>query len=242
MQIKSRNVTTDAFIGCSIAVNGVCLTVTSFNATGFTADVAEETARRSNLGHLRPGDPVHLERALKADGRNGGHYVQGHVDATGEIADKWQDSEAVWLKIRVGADVGKYLVPKGFVAVDGASLTMVDVGRSYFTLMLVPHTQDLLLLADKAKGAVVNVEVDVMAKYAEKLLSFKTPSLYGQAMQKLDRIEQQQARSLRRPAAEKLDRIKQQLAASKHEPVAEKLDRIKQQLAARSRKRDTQPS
>lgn len=175
LEIEAPLAVSDAFIGASIAVNGVCLTVTEFDSTKFKADVAAETLARTNLGALRPKQHVHVERALQ--GRNGGHYVQGHVDSTGEVLETHGDeSESVWLKIQVPTELTLTLVPKGFVAVDGASLTVVDVGNDFFTVMLVPHTQSMLLLDEKKPGDRVNVEVDVLAKYAQKAVLHEAPA------------------------------------------------------------------
>ncbi len=160
-------VTSDAAYGASIAVNGCCLTVASLDGEEFTADVMAETFERTSLGALTPGSPVNLERPLRADGRLGGHVVQGHVDGTGTI-----ESHAGGV-VRVGIDEGlaRYVVEKGSVAVDGVSLTVVEAGDASFTVSLIPATLELTTLGRKGPGDPVNIEVDVLAKYVERLLA-----------------------------------------------------------------------
>lgn len=170
----------DAQLGDSIAVNGVCLTATAITKNGgggkarFTVGVAPETLRLTNLGALREGSRVNLERAVRADTRMGGHFVQGHVDTTAEIARVARDGEAVTLRFRPRSrDVLRYVVFKGFVALDGTSLTVtaVDDDEGWWEVMLIAYTQDKVVLADKQVGDDVNVEVDVLAKYAEKSMA-----------------------------------------------------------------------
>jgi riboflavin synthase len=169
----------EAYIGCSIAVNGVCLTATALpsdvgNKPTFTVNLAPETLRRTNLGFLKSGDLVNLERALKADSRNSGHFVQGHVDCTGEIIDKWKDGDSLWVKVSVPDEYIKYIVPKGFVAVDGTSLTICEVHTgdelhvNWFTFMLISHTQQAVIVPKKSIGDLLNIEVDVLAKMVEQ--------------------------------------------------------------------------
>lgn len=165
-----------AYIGCSIAVNGVCLTVTSLTPTTFTANCAPETLRVTALGALAAGAPVNLERGARADARNSGHYVQGHVDGTGEVAATWREGDSLWVRVAAPERLLRYIVPKGFVAVDGASLTVCEVARGggeggaggSFTLMLIAHTQRHIVLPRKPVGARVNLEVDVMGKLVER--------------------------------------------------------------------------
>lgn len=152
-------------MGDSVAHNGCCLTVAEVGDGWYGVDVVAETLSRTDLGHLRPGDGVNLERALAAGGRLGGHLVQGHVDAVGEILQAAPD-----LAVRMPPDLGRYVVKKGPVAVDGCSLTVVDVGVDRFTVAVVPHTAAATTLGWKGPGAPVNLEVDLMAKYVEKLL------------------------------------------------------------------------
>jgi riboflavin synthase len=168
--VRGPLVTQDAGHGDSIAVNGVCLTVVS-NADGaFTADVMRETLDRSSLGALRVGSPVNLERAVRLQDRLGGHLVQGHVDGTGEILGK--DPSEHWTVVRVSlpADLDRYVVEKGSIAVDGVSLTVSATGTGWFEVSLIPTTLALTTLGGKDVGAPVNLEVDITAKYVEKLL------------------------------------------------------------------------
>lgn len=171
----------DCHDGDSIAVNGVCLTVTSFTPTQFTVGVAPETLRVTDLGDLVKDSRVNLERAVRADTRMGGHFVQGHVDTTATIADKQADGNAVTMRFkpREGSDVLKYIVRKGYVALDGTSLTVtkVDDAAGWWEVMLIVYTQERVVLAQKNVGDTVNVEVDVLAKYAEKSMAGYLSSL-----------------------------------------------------------------
>jgi riboflavin synthase len=157
--------------GDSIAVNGVCLTVVDADAEGFTADVMRETLDRSCLGALTAGDPVNLERPMRLDGRLGGHLVQGHVDGTGSIVSR--DPSEHWEVVRISlpGDLARYVVHKGSITVDGVSLTVASVGDTSFTVSLIPTTLALTTLGRKQVGDPVNLEVDVVAKYVERLLS-----------------------------------------------------------------------
>lgn len=167
-----------AYLGCSICVSGVCLTVTELpeqpNCGEFKVGLAPETLRRTYFSSLRPGDSVNLERASLIGGRNSGHSVQGHVDGVGTIIDKWTDNDSLWFKVMVSPDLLKYVVPKGFIAIDGTSLTVCEVDprvdQSWFTFMLVQYTQKKIIIPDKPIGGLVNVEVDVLAKYTENAL------------------------------------------------------------------------
>jgi riboflavin synthase len=163
-------VTKDVAHGDSIAVNGACLTVTQARNDTFTADVMAETWRRTALGTLRPGDPVNLERAATLSTRLGGHLVQGHVDGVGTL--RARDPGPTWDTVRfaVPPDVARYLVAKGSIAVDGVSLTVVDTGPDWFTVGLIPTTLEVTTLGRKQPGDPVNLEVDVIAKYVEKLI------------------------------------------------------------------------
>ncbi|TLS28015.1 hypothetical protein PpBr36_00289 [Pyricularia pennisetigena] len=171
----------DCHDGDSIAVNGVCLTVTSFTPTQFTVGVAPETLRVTDLGDLVKDSRVNLERAVRADTRMGGHFVQGHVDTTATIADKQADGNAITMRFkpREGSDVLKYIVRKGYVALDGTSLTVtkVDDAAGWWEVMLIVYTQERVVLAQKSVGDTVNVEVDVLAKYAEKSMAGYLSSL-----------------------------------------------------------------
>ena len=166
----------DAKPGDSVAVNGVCLTVTkkavTDNAGGvLTFGLAPETLARTNLGGLAAGDGVNLERSLPADGRIGGHFVQGHIDGTGILAERIPDGDSLRIAVEAPPELLRYLVPKGYVAVDGTSLTVIGVEDGRFTFMLVAYTQGHIVLPSRAIGSRVNLEVDVLAKYAEKFLA-----------------------------------------------------------------------
>jgi riboflavin synthase len=152
-------------VGDSVAHNGCCLTVAEVGEGWYGVDVVAETLARTDLGHLRPGDPVNLERAVVASGRMGGHLVQGHVDAVGEILRPAPD-----LEVALPPGLARYVVKKGPIAVDGCSLTVVDVDERRFTVAVVPHTAATTTLGWKGRGAPVNLEVDLLAKYVEKLL------------------------------------------------------------------------
>jgi riboflavin synthase len=156
-------------IGGSIAVNGVCLTVTGFNNGSFTVDIMDETIRRSNIGLLSMGDKVNLERPLSLGGPLGGHLVQGHVDATGKITSIRPDGEARIVKIEAPPEVMRYVVEKGFIAVDGMSLTVIDRNELSFRLSIVEHTWNNTNLSYRKEGAIINLEVDIIAKYVEQL-------------------------------------------------------------------------
>jgi riboflavin synthase len=170
LRVAARTVCDDLRLGDSVAVNGVCLTVTAHDARGFTMGLAPETLRRTDLGDLRPGDRVNLERAVAAGGRMGGHYVQGHVDGTGEIVSVRPEGDSLWMTFRAPSDLLPYLVVKGFVAVDGISLTITERREDTFSVALVAYTQSVVTLASKRPGDRVNLEVDVIAKYVESLL------------------------------------------------------------------------
>jgi len=159
-------------LGDSIAVNGVCLTVIRFTKNTFSAGLAPETLQRTNLGDLKTGSLVNLERSLTANGKLGGHFVQGHVDGTGAIEEFRQDKDSLRVRISAAPELVRFIVPKGFVAIDGVSLTVVDVleaksglGLPSFTFMLVKFTQEKIVLPKKKLGERVNIEVDVMGKY-----------------------------------------------------------------------------
>ncbi len=159
-----------AKLGDSINVNGACLTVVDFTSDSFSVDLMPETIRRTNLGELRPGDGVNLERALSAADRMGGHFVQGHVEGTGRIAAFTPEGDAVIVRFEVPAEIGRYLVPKGFVAVDGISLTVVDCEPTSFTVSLVQYTQENTTLARQPVGATVNLETDIIGRYIVQYL------------------------------------------------------------------------
>ena len=157
--------------GDSVAVNGVCLTVVDSDGETFTADVMRETLDRSALGALAPGSPVNLERPMRLDGRLGGHLVQGHVDGTGRIEQRTASEHWELLRISLPPDLERYVVHKGSITVDGVSLTVASVGPAEFTVSLIPTTLAMTTLGRKGVGDPVNLEVDVVAKYVERLLS-----------------------------------------------------------------------
>ena len=168
--VRGPLVSSDARHGDSIAVNGVCLTVVDVEGGVFTADVMGETLRRSSLGVLRPGDPVNLERAAALGTRLGGHLVQGHVDGVGEIVGREPAEQWETVRFTVPADLARYVAVKGSITIDGVSLTVVDVGDGWFSVGLIPTTLKLTTLGRKRVGDPVNLEVDVIAKYVERLL------------------------------------------------------------------------
>jgi riboflavin synthase len=156
-------------VGDSLAINGACLTVTSLDASSFSVDVTPETLQRTNLGLLRPGSGVNLERALVLGGRLGGHLVQGHVDATGKILSLVSRGESIIARCFAPRQVMRYVVEKGFIAVDGVSLTVVDCDATSFSVSLIPYTMEHTNMGSKHVGDVVNLEVDIIAKYVERL-------------------------------------------------------------------------
>jgi riboflavin synthase len=166
LRIAATRVIEDASIGDSIAVNGCCLTVVAFGDDWWEADVSDETISRTSMRSLQPGDGINLERAVKMSDRLGGHLVQGHVDAVGEIVEPVPN-----LRVRVPASLTRYLVEKGSVTVDGVSLTVVDALHDGFTVAIIPHTADVTTLGARQPGDLVNIEVDVMAKYVERLMA-----------------------------------------------------------------------
>lgn len=170
LDIACRRVVADAAPGDSIAVAGVCLTVTGPRADGFTADVMRESLDRTGLGALAPGDPVNLERALAAGGRLGGHIMQGHVDGVGEVLARTPAEHWEVVRISLPGRLARYVVEKGSIAVDGVSLTVSAVGDGWFEVSLIPTTLAETTLGDRPAGATVNLEVDVLAKYVERLL------------------------------------------------------------------------
>ncbi|MGW2089051.1 riboflavin synthase [Streptomyces sp. NPDC001880] len=169
-RLRGRVVTEGARHGDSIAVNGVCLTVVDLGDGEFTADVMAETLNRSSLGALDTGSRVNLERPMAVGGRLGGHIVQGHVDGTGHIVERRVSENWEIVKVSLPAELARYVVEKGSITVDGVSLTVVEAGPDYFTISLIPTTLALTTLGIKEPGDPVNLEVDVIAKYVERLL------------------------------------------------------------------------
>uniref|UniRef100_A0AAU2W0W7 Riboflavin synthase n=1 Tax=Streptomyces sp. NBC_00008 TaxID=2903610 RepID=A0AAU2W0W7_9ACTN len=172
-RLRGPVVTEGAKHGDSIAVNGVCLTVVDHGGQEFTADVMAETLNRSSLGALRAGSRVNLERPMAVGGRLGGHIVQGHVDGTGRIVERKPSENWEIVKVSLPAELTRYVVEKGSITVDGVSLTVVDAGPDYFTISLIPTTLALTTLGHKQPGDPVNLEVDVIAKYVERLLGHR---------------------------------------------------------------------
>ena len=171
MTVKASIVLSDVKLGDSIAVNGTCLTAVSFSNSEFSVDLSPETMRRTSLSQLTEGSRVNLERALSASDRMGGHIVQGHVDATGRITSIKPDGDSIIFRVRIPKRLDKYIVEKGFVAVDGISLTVVKRGASSFTLAVIPYTLENTNLAVLSEGDQVNLEADILAKYVESLLT-----------------------------------------------------------------------
>ncbi len=157
-------------LGESIAVNGICLTVVAIDRGAFSVDVSPETLQRSTLGRLGAGHRVNLERALRLGDRLGGHLVSGHIDGTGEIAARTKDSNSIRFTISCSKDLSRYIVPKGSVAIDGISLTVNQVEEDRFDVSIIPHTLEMTTLKHREPGARVNLEVDVIGKYVERLL------------------------------------------------------------------------
>ncbi len=170
IEITGEKVLEGTRLGDSIAVNGVCLTVTRIQGKSFTADVMAETMRRSNLGSLKLGDMVNLERAMAADGRFGGHMVSGHIDGTGVICKMNQEGNAVWVTVDAPEDIMRLIVEKGSIAIDGISLTVAKEAAGAFQVSIIPHTGEETTLLKKKAGDVVNLENDIVGKYVDKLI------------------------------------------------------------------------
>jgi riboflavin synthase len=169
--IGAKKVVTDATLGCSIAVNGVCLTVTEFTEDSFSADVMQESLDRTSLGSLTPGEKVNLERALLASARLGGHIMQGHVDGTAELMSRTPSEHWDVLRFSLDPKLSPYVVEKGSIALNGTSLTVSAVGEDYLEVSLIPTTLRDTTHGELKVGQKVNVEVDVLAKYVEKMMS-----------------------------------------------------------------------
>lgn len=170
LYIKAKEILADVKIGDSIAVNGVCLTVTSLWDNKFSADIMHETLKRTGLAGLKGGSHVNLERAMALNGRFGGHIVAGHIDGVGKVIRTWKDDNAIWYSIRADKSVMKYIVEKGSIAIDGISLTVAEVKEDSFSVSVIPHTTEVTVLKEKSAGDIVNLETDVIGKYIEKFL------------------------------------------------------------------------
>ncbi len=176
LEVEGSVVLSDVKLGDSIAVNGVCLTVTSFTGSSFTADVMHETLNRSSLGQLAVGGRVNLERAMPADGRFGGHIVSGHIDGTGTIVSIRDDANATWYEIEAAPEILRYIVEKGSIAIDGISLTVAKVTDTTFSVSIIPHTSAQTTLSERRVGDIVNLENDIVGKYVEKLMRPEDPA------------------------------------------------------------------
>ena len=173
LTIKGDIIFEDLKLGDSVSVNGVCLTASSLSGNSFSADVMNETLRRSSINSLKVGSKVNLERAMIADGRFGGHIVSGHIDGTGSIDEIRNDGNALVYKIKAPAGIMKYIVEKGSAAIDGVSLTVTSVAEEFFEVSIIPHTVKLTILSEKSVGDIVNIENDIIGKYTERLMGFQ---------------------------------------------------------------------
>ena len=163
-------------VGNSVAVNGCCLTVVALAGANWSFEAGPETLARTNLGRLHPGDAVNLERPLRLTDELGGHFVQGHIDGTAEVVSVQSQGEWTDMRFRLPGELARYLVPKGSVAIDGVSLTVVEAGGNHFSVALIPHTLEVTTLGRRRPGDVVNIETDLLAKYVERLMeAVKTP-------------------------------------------------------------------
>lgn len=176
LSLAASKVTEGLALGDSIAVNGVCLTVSAFSGQRFTADVMPETLHRSNLGELRTGSLVNLERALPATGRFGGHFVSGHIDGVGSLLSVRPEGNALIFSIRAAPELLRGIVEKGSVAIDGISLTVVEVTETLFSVSVIPHTAAVTTLSGKRPGDRLNLETDMIGKYVLRALSLSQPS------------------------------------------------------------------
>ena len=175
--VNARQSLKDLQVGGSIAVNGVCLTVTSFNDNSFSVDVMPETLKRTNLGLLKSGDSINLEKPLAFNGEIGGHLVQGHIDDTGKVVQIAREGEAVLMRFEAPPEIRHYIVPKGFIAVDGTSLTVTDKDTKTFGVSLVGYTLEHTILGDRKPGDMVNLEVDIIGKYVVELYGRQGPEI-----------------------------------------------------------------
>jgi riboflavin synthase len=189
LTIAAKKMVEDVQLGDSIAVNGVCLTVTSFSSDQFTVDVMPETIKATSLRSLSRGSHVNLERAMSANGRFGGHFVSGHVDSIGIVKSRNQVSNAVYFWIEVDPEMMKYIVAKGSITVDGISLTVVETTDKQFSISIIPHTITETILQFKQNGDIVNIECDMLAKYMERLLEKREVSSSNKGLT-LDKLEQ----------------------------------------------------
>jgi len=179
--IKANKVLESTKVGDSICTNGVCLTVTDLKINSFEADIMAETLRRSNLGDLKVGSKVNLERALSLQSRLGGHIVSGHIDGTGKVISLVKEDNATWVTIKTTNDILRYIVLKGSITIDGISLTVAYVDDKSFKVSIIPHTAQETTLLNKTNGDTVNLECDVISKYVEKLMGFAPMDKYNES-------------------------------------------------------------
>lgn len=168
--VRAKTTLEGTRVGDSISINGACLTVVELRDGTFAVDVVPESLRRTNLDKIGPGDPVDLERAVAVGDRLGGHMVQGHVEATGDVVSLQPDGEAVIMEFQAPPDIMRYVVAKGFIAVDGISLTVVGCGSTSFTVSVIPYTLENTVLGSRRAGDRVNLETDIIARYVERLM------------------------------------------------------------------------
>lgn len=188
LTISASKILEDVQLGDSIAVNGICLTVTSFTKQEFTVDVMPETIKATSLQQLQPGSHVNLERAMSAGGRFGGHFVSGHIDTVGTIKKREAVANSVYFWIELDPSFSKFIVPKGSICVDGISLTVVDVEGGMFSISIIPHTLQETVLQFKQVGDIVNIECDMLAKYIDKLLAHRETSTNQQNTLTLEKL------------------------------------------------------
>ena len=171
LSIQGSRIFEDLHMGDSVAVNGVCLTVSGLTSQSFDADTTSETLARTSLGALKPGSNVNLERAMSSNGRFGGHIVTGHVDGTGMISTIRRDDRTVWVTFSAGPEIMKYIIEKGSIAVDGISLTVASVNADSFSVAIIPHTEKSTTLLSKTQGESINLECDMIGKYIERFMT-----------------------------------------------------------------------
>lgn len=188
MEIIARRVLEDAAIGDSIAVNGVCLTVTALGMDSFAVDLSAETLRRTNLGELHPGSHINLERSLSFGGKVGGHFVQGHVDGVGRVTEVKPEGGGKLVRFRAPAEVMRYIVSKGYVGVDGMSLTVVEPDTTSFAVAFIPHTLAHTSAQFYRPGVHVNLEADVLGKYVEKFVTGRSAGYRGVTQDLLEEV------------------------------------------------------
>ncbi len=171
LSLKSKEIIKDAKIGDSVSVNGTCLTIAEIKDTAMRFDLSDETLKSANLGSLKTGDRVNLEPSLRPDSKLGGHFVSGHIDDIGRIKSKTKMGDAFKIEIEAPEKILNFLVEKGSVAVDGISLTVVDILKNSFTIVIIPHTEQLTTIGFKGPGDTVNIEVDIIGKYVARFLN-----------------------------------------------------------------------